>query len=103
MKNNGDSFYKTIKFFMLSSICTLLAVLVLYGFCQVGMNTNKISTGEDGATLAIAHNEQRLEIMIDTENAAAINLPPHESLDFIFGLSPVLWLCQSIYELISSL
>ena len=103
MKNNGDSFYKIIKFFLLSSLCTLAVVFMFSGFSFAGINTNKMTTGEDGAVLALAHNEQKLELQIDKEKAAAIKLPSHESLDFILGCSPVYWLCESIYELILNL
>lgn len=103
MKNNGDSFYKIIRFFLLSSLCTLAVVFVFSGFSWADINSNKMATGQEGTVLALAHNEQKLELQIDKEKAAAIKLPSHESLDFILGCSPVYWLCESIYELILNL
>ena len=103
MKNNGDSFYKIIRFFLLSSMCTLAFVFVLSGFSWADINSNKMATGQEGAVLALAHNEEKIELQIDKEKAAAISLPPLKNIDFILCSSPVYWLAQSIINLILNL
>ncbi len=94
-----SSMYRIIRSYIICSICVLCVVALLAGIVSADINTKKLSLGQSDTTLALAHREQKLEVEINKEKAAAIELPSLEAVDFWLSFSPVYWLAESIAEL----
>ena len=95
-----SSMYRLIRSYLLCSICVLCIIALTAGIVAADINTKQLSLGKNETTLALAHREQKLEVEINKEKAAAFELPSLESVDFILSFSPLYWLADSIGELI---
>ncbi len=94
-----SSMYRIIRSYIISSICVVCIIALSAGILSADANTKQLSLGEKETTLALAHREQKLEVKINKEKAAAIELPSLESLDFFLSFSPLYWLADSVAEL----
>lgn len=99
--NNKYTLYKVVRLYLISSICTLALTFFCAGFASINSSTAEINEGQNAATLALSHKEQKIEININQEKAAAIDLLPPPKIDLVLGSSPVYWFMKSLWDLVN--
>ena len=88
----AETFTVTAKRFMISCIL----ILSMTGLAAGG-NSRHMAMGESGSTVALAHNEKKLELNINEKTAVTFNLSlPEKYRDYLYflpaPLSGIFWL-----------
>ena len=96
-----ETFTVTAKRFMISCILILSLTGLAAGIAYADGNSRKMSVGERGSTVALAHREKQLELSINEKTAATFNLSlPKKYRDYLYflpsPLSGIAWLADLI-------
>ena len=94
-----SSVYKIVHNYIMFTVVGLCIIALVAGIISADINTSMLSIGRKDTMLALAHSEQQLELRVNEEKAAAIDLPQLENIDFYFGFSPIFWLAESFMRL----
>jgi len=70
----AETFTVTAKRFMISCILILSMTGLAAGISYAGGNSRHMAMGESGSTVALAHNEKKLELNINEKTAVTFNL-----------------------------
>ena len=87
----AETFTVTAKRFMISCILILSMTGLAAGISYAGGNSRHMAMGESGSTVALAHNEKKLELNINEKTAL-----PEKYRDYLYflpaPLSGIFWL-----------
>ena len=83
----AETFTVTAKRFMISCILILSMTGFAAGISYAGGNSRHMAMGESGSTVALAHNEKKLELNINEKTAVTFNLSlPEKYRDYLYFL-----------------
>lgn len=83
----AETFTVTAKRFMISCILILSMTGLAAGISYAGGNSRHMAMGESGSTVALAHNEKKLELNINEKTAVTFNLSlPEKYRDYLYFL-----------------
>lgn len=98
-----ETFTVTAKRFMISCILILSMTGLAAGISYAGGNSRHMAMGESGSTVALAHNEKKLELNINEKTAVTFNLSlPEKYRDYLYflpaPLSGIFWTSGSYLD-----
>ena len=83
----AETFTVTAKRFMISCILILSMTGLAAGISYAGGNSRHMAMGESGSTVALAHNEKKLELNINEKNGSDIQSVPAGKVQGLFIFS----------------